>query len=267
MADVVEEYAEAALPAALRPYVASLTGYRLSGFAPGTHVGMPSRHLTLILALDDGITLSGNTLGSTRVRFDAVVAGLHTGPARVHHEGEQRGIQLALTPLGARALLGAPAAAFAGDAVSLDDAMGSVGRRLRERVGATTSWPDRFAHVTAGLSEMLDPDARVERSMAAAWGLLTSRHGQISVEDVAREVGWSRRHLSSRFAREFGPSPKALARVLRFERSRALVGRMPLSDIAIRCGYADQSHLVRDWRQFAGASPTQWLRDDALARV
>jgi AraC-like DNA-binding protein len=42
---------------------------------------------------------------------------------------------------------------------------------------------------------------------------------------------------------------------------------MPLSDIAIRCGYADQSHLVRDWRQFAGASPTQWLRNDALARV
>jgi hypothetical protein len=153
----VEEYAEGpALPAALRPYVASLTGYRLSGFAPGTHVGMPSRHLTLILALDDGITLSGNGLASTRVRFDAVVAGLHTGPARVHHEGEQRGIQLALTPLSARALLGAPAAAFAGDAVSLDDAMGSVGRRLRERVDATTSWPDRTAHVTAGLSEMLE---------------------------------------------------------------------------------------------------------------
>jgi len=267
MADVVEEYAEAALPAALRPYVASLTGYRLSGFAPGTHVGMPSRHLTLILALDDGITLSGNTLGSTRVRFDAVVAGLHTGPARVHHEGEQRGIQLALTPLGARALLGAPAAAFAGDAVALEDVLGPAGRRLRERAGSAETWADRLAVVSAGLTAMLDRDAQVERSMAAAWGLLTARAGRMRMEDVAREVGWSRRHLTTRFAREFGPTPKVLARILRFEQSRALLGRMPMADIAIRCGYADQSHLVRDWRQFAGASPTQWLRNDALARV
>jgi len=121
--------------------------------------------------------------------------------------------------------------------------------------------------VSAGLTAMLDRDAQVERSMAAAWGLLTARAGRMRMEDVAREVGWSRRHLTTRFAREFGPTPKVLARILRFEQSRALLGRMPMADIAIRCGYADQSHLVRDWRQFAGASPTQWLRNDALARV
>ena len=192
MAAPVEEYVEGPVPAPLRPYVASLTGYRLTGFAAGVHVGMPSRHLTMIIALDEAITLSGNGLGEDTVRFDAVVTGLHTQPVRV---------------------------------------------------------------------------ARVDASLAAAWDLLVSRRGGVSIAEVAEQVGWSRRQFTARFAQEFGPRPKLAARVMRFERSRRLMGRTPLAEIAFRCGYADQSHLVRDWRQFAGAAPTQWLRDDALARV
>ena len=59
-----------------------------------------------------------------------------------------------------------------------------------------------------------------------------------------------------------GYGPKRLARVLRLQRALAMARREPRlgwSAVAFRAGYADQAHMDRDWRQFAGASPTRWL--------
>lgn len=263
----MDDYATAAIPGALRRHVAALAGYRVAGAPAGVHVGMPSRHLTIIVTLDDGITVSGNGVGERPRRMAALVAGLHAEPVHIHHDGNQFGLQLSLTPAGARAVLGAPAAQFQRGVERLEDVLGPVAAEIRERAAAAATWPARFAAVTGCLRAVLDDEAGIEAPVDRAWELLARSRGGIPIAAVARDVGWSARHLTDRFAREFGPTPKLLARMIRFERSRALIGRFPLADIAIRCGYADQSHLVRDWRQFAGASPTQWLRDDTLAGV
>ncbi|MEI2779463.1 MAG: helix-turn-helix domain-containing protein [Tetrasphaera sp.] len=262
----MDEYVAAPVPDLLRPYLAALEGYRITGAEPGIHVGMPSRHLTIIITLDDGIDVASNDPKSRPTRFAALVAGLHAEPAHIHHDGNQFGLQLSLTPAGARALLGAPAAQFQSGSVPLADVLGPLGTRIRERVGSARTWPERFAVVTQELAAIVDGGAVIEAPVRRAWKLLARSRGGIPIGAVAQDVGWSARHLTDRFAREFGPTPKLAGRMMRFERSRALIGRAALADIAIRCGYADQSHLVRDWRQFAGASPTQWLRGDTLAR-
>ena len=76
---------------------------------------------------------------------------------------------------------------------------------------------------------------------------------------LAAELGWSRRHLAARFRDEVGVSPKALARLLRFERALELLGTRTLADIAYECGYYDQAHFNRDFRAFAGATPGELL--------
>ena len=53
-----------------------------------------------------------------------------------------------------------------------------------------------------------------------------------------------------------------MKRLGRFQASRALLGRVPLAEVAQRCGYADQSHLTREWGEFAGCPPTTWLREE-----
>ena len=85
------------------------------------------------------------------------------------------------------------------------------------------------------------------------------------VDTLVRETGWSARHLGASLRRETGLSPKVAARVLRFDRARRLIAAAPasrLADVAPACGYADQSHLDRDFREFAGAAPSRWLADE-----
>jgi AraC-like DNA-binding protein len=75
------------------------------------------------------------------------------------------------------------------------------------------------------------------------------------------------RRLQERFGAEFGMTPKAAARVRRFERSVPLVaaGRPPPTEVALRCGWSDHAHMDRDWRVFAGTTPSRWRVVDVLA--
>src|SRR5204863_6694413 len=89
--------------------------------------------------------------------------------------------------------------------------------------------------------------------------------GRTSVTALAAHVGWSRRHLTSRFTAEFGLGPKAVIRVVRFEYACELFLTRPgksLAEIAVNAGYYDQSHLTREWSELAGCTPTAWLAEE-----
>ena len=83
------------------------------------------------------------------------------------------------------------------------------------------------------------------------------------------ETGWSRRHVTERFRRQLGLSPKAYARLLRFEHASSLLGEPPagrtLAEVATEAGYYDQSHLSRDFVALAGMTPGAVAADAGLA--
>ena len=70
----------------LRRYVAAYSGYHYAGFRPGTHMGLPSRHLTFIVQFDAPLQLV--MPGRTGIEpFGSLLSGFHTAPARIHHDG------------------------------------------------------------------------------------------------------------------------------------------------------------------------------------
>jgi AraC-like DNA-binding protein len=259
------------LPApALRPFVAWYTGYRQEGLPPGTHRGLPSPHLTVIITFDEPLSVAAHP--DPRMpggRYDTLVGGLHTAPAVIVHQGRQCGVQLALSPLGARALLGAPAGVLAGIDLDAADVLGPFARELHERVGCATTWPHRFAVLDELLLRRAGLEQAVPGEVAHAWERLLSTSGSVSVADLAREIGWSSRHLGNRFRTEIGLSPKEAARVVRFDRARRLLqatagtgSRARIAEVATACGYYDQAHLARDFRSLAGCPPSTWLAEE-----
>jgi len=254
------------VPALLRPYVASLVVYDVDLGGPGVHRGLPSTSLTFVLPLDAPLEVSWADDPASRRADWSSLSGLHTAPAAIHHDGHQAGLQLALTVAGARALLGMPAAALAATLTDLDSAVPALAD-LPERLAELPDWGPRVALVWSRLLAALErqdaepPRAEVGRALARLTG--GSR-----VAEVADEVGYSRRHLGSLMVAEVGLSPKEYQRIARFERSRGQIvaaaarGRVTLADVAARTGYADQSHLTREWVRLAGCPPSTWIAEE-----
>lgn len=249
----------------LRDYVETYIGYRLEGFGPGRHQGLPSPYLTVVISLDDPVELVALPDGSTDPRaHQALVGGLHSRPATIRHGGRQFGMHVELTPAGARALFGMPAAALADAVVDLGDILGKAGHALVERLAVAPDWTTRFGLLDAYFGSRLREARATSAELYHAWALLVGSGGAASVGRLADEVGWTRRHLARRFRNEFGLTPKRAGRVVRFSRACEIL-RKPdapgLCDVAATCGFYDQAHLSREWRELAGLTPTEWLAE------
>lgn len=98
--------------------------------------------------------------------------------------------------------------------------------------------------------------------MAQAWQRLLITAGGVPIGRIAKEVGWSHKHLIAKFKQQVGLPPKTAARLVRFDQVWHRVDGHRQRDwgqIAADSGYADQAHLIRDFRQFTGTTPTAFL--------
>lgn len=275
----VDESCRARSAEPLRPYVAWYTGYRQRGVAPARHRGLPSPFLTFIITLDEPLVILAHPDPRQRPgNFATLLGGLHSAPALIAHEGAQSGIQVALRPLGARALLGLPAGELAEIDVPAEAVLSDLCSELRARVLQATGWPERFAVMDEILLNRINVGLTAARPGVApevswAWRQLLTSGGAIRAAELAEQTGWSGRHLASRFRAEIGLTPKAAARVIRFNRARHLLARQAtaavpdgtgyrLADLAVTCGYFDQAHLAREFRALAGCPPSQWLAEE-----
>jgi AraC-like DNA-binding protein len=95
--------------------------------------------------------------------------------------------------------------------------------------------------------------------------------GQVRVEQLAAELGWSRKRLWARFRSQIGLTPKRAAQLVRFDHAaHRLAAGHSAAQVAAESGYADQSHLNREVMAFAGVTPTAvavapWLAVDPVA--
>ncbi len=130
------------------------------------------------------------------------------------------------------------------------------------RVWDADYWQRRFAVLDEAIAARLNRAPRPPSELAWAWGRMRSSAGRIAVSALADELGWSHRRLIARFREGIGLAPKTLGRVLRFERVSHVLQHVEgprLAEVALECGYYDQAHLNRDFRQFAGTTPGEYL--------
>ena len=236
---------------------------RISGYASLTE---PSRFLEtaelvfpLVFNLGQpwDIRLGREGVSSRNLSF---TAGLYPGPVAVSCAAGAELLQVDLTPLGALRLFGGAAADLAGQVVDLSavERFGGEYDAIHDRLRCTKDWTARFDLIEQFLAPRFAhaPSMHIRKS----WSLLA--RGK-SVAETAVAVGWSTRHLSTRFRQETGIRPITAARMLRFQRARTLALRSETAnwaDIAAAAGYSDQAHLIRAFQEFAGVAPMAWAQ-------
>lgn len=90
---------------------------------------------------------------------------------------------------------------------------------------------------------------------------LDGSSGALRVEELAARLGVSRQHLAAQFREHVGLSPKLYARICRFRQATAAIRTTPApawAQLALECGYFDQSHLIHDFQELAGSTPERF---------
>ena len=246
--------------------VSSISFYRergigLSGFRHAAPLALP-----LLLNLGTPFRIALGRRPETADSQPSFTAGLFPGPVMIESDGRAECVQIDFTPLGAYRFYGGAVPHLAARMVGIEDVLGRDGRALRDRIAEMPDWPRRVAIIEEFILRRATHAPSPE--IASALDVLAGTAGTARVGDIAADIGWSRKHLTRRFANELGVAPKTLALMLRFHRACRLArdgASGGWSGIAAEAGYADQAHLVRDFRSFTGETPTEWAARMMLA--
>jgi AraC-like DNA-binding protein len=202
--------------------------------------------------------------GGSEIQPRTLVAGQLLGEVRLQPTGWAGCFGIRFRPGGAWPFLACPVDELTGSILDLSLLQGREARELAQRITEAPDWPSRCEAARRWLLERLSP-APQDRAVEYAVQAIQASHGTVSVSALAGGLGLSRRSLERRFRRRVGLLPKQLARVLRFQRAlqlRAVATPGGWPAIALECGYYDQAHLIRDFRQFSGQTPAAFRGEE-----
>ncbi len=174
-------------------------------------------------------------------------------------------MQVELSAGAALKLLG-PVGELNNAAVPIEEVLDRWAVRLVEQLSHAATWKERFTLLDGVFSALDIPDGGgISPEVSGLRRQLVASGGQARIEPLMDETGWSRRLVTERFRTQLGLAPKAYACIVRFQRAAGLLGGVrdghTLADVAIECGYYDQSHLTRDFVALAGCTPTELMAE------
>jgi AraC-like DNA-binding protein len=155
------------------------------------------------------------------------------------------------------AVVGLPLAELANRVATMRELIGPAADDIGGKLVEAGDAEQRFDLLDEFLTRRFATEPTHDPVTRWSMGRLAQASGPSS-STLADEIGWSRRHFARRFRDSTGFSPDRFRRIVRFERFFERLTRSPednLAGLAVDSGYADQAHLNRDVRDFAGTSP------------
>jgi AraC-like DNA-binding protein len=165
-------------------------------------------------------------------------------------------------PGGAFPFLGLPAGELADTHVDLETLWGPSADWLWERLCEARTSAERFQLLQEALLSRLCRGVEQHYAVSAALEMFGKNQAGPRVREAAKYLGLSQRRLIQVFKAEVGMTPKLFSRIQRFQKTRTFIQHNPSinwADLAIDLGYFDQSHFIREFLEFSGLSPTDYL--------
>jgi AraC-like DNA-binding protein len=146
--------------------------------------------------------------------------------------------------------------------VEITGFLGSEGKRLKEQIVNAPSNRQRILLITEYLLTRLNKVSGTRPGFHAAIREIVRRNGVVSIDALVRDAGISSRHFDRKFLPAVGITPKVFARLVRFQSTLQLSHKIRarnLTELAMNAGYCDQSHFIRDFKEFSGLCPREYF--------
>jgi AraC-like DNA-binding protein len=189
--------------------------------------------------------------------------GLWTTYHIVNWPSDLQYLGVSFKPGGACRFLGLPLSELQNQVVSLDAIWGRFAAELRERLYAAPTIQARFALLEQFLLARLCEAPQGLKAVQYAVAEIARQHGALSIRELSESMGMSQKHLIVQFKQMVGCTPKELGRLYRFADVLASIDLTQPVDwtlVAHQFHFHDQSHFIRDFREFTGNTPTDYLR-------
>jgi len=225
---------------------------------------LPTGHVDVLFSLADEQYLLDADRPGRRERFSTVwVSGLQQRPLLAQSAGFSHLVGLRLTPTGAWRFFGQPLHELTGRVLDLDLILGSSLLELREQLALLPDPERRLRRLLEFAQRRLARGPAVHPCVSLAARIIDHSAGRCTIAWIVSETGVSQKHLVRKFAEQVGLSPKRFARLRKFRHAVQTLqsaGEPGLAGLAVDCGYFDQAHFNHDFRAFAGATPSEFLR-------
>jgi AraC-like DNA-binding protein len=179
-------------------------------------------------------------------------------------DGQPEAVGVFLRAGRAHALTGAPPSELADRKVALDDLWGAAAAGLFAELAAAGE-AARIDRLESVLLRRLAqaPAAESARNAPGLAQCILRARGRLKIERLAYAAGVSRQHLTRSFCEAVGVTPKLFARLARFRAGLVYAGggaNVDWAQAALELGYADQSHMIAEFREFSGLTPETLAR-------
>ena len=195
-------------------------------------------------------------------RFDgAVFSGTYSRSFICNASQHEAMLGVHFRPGRAFPFLGTEASELTNAHANLADLWGRSALELRERLCTASTSQLLFQIMETALRDRLHCHDSSDLQMRIALKMFAMRGAGVSVRDVSQELGFSQRRFIQMFNSQVGLTPKVFCRIQRFQRARVLAEKFATprwADLAVTCGYFDQSHLIKDFHEFAGSTPRMY---------
>lgn len=243
----------------LKRWLHHYSGFYEALTQPMCRLQVPRAQVSLVLGWGNELTLYPVGSESASKTYQSFVVGIEADPLISKHSGTRSCIDIPLPPWVAHRLFKGAETEWGGEAIALEDLWGAEAPRLTAQLSELPNWSQRFTLVDHMLmAKFASSQRRVRPEIRWAWNQLVSHHGCLPIRQLSNSIGWSDRYFAQQFRESIGIMPKAAARQIRFTQAYDLITNeadQPLSQIALTCGYSDQSHLTREFHTFSGFSP------------
>jgi AraC-like DNA-binding protein len=248
----------------LAPYIAFIWVFESSFGVPmaDSRIIVPDGRAKIIVPFSNALCAAVNQSVLNATEHQILLVGIQTSPAIIGSTATNtRTIGIELTPKGLYRFFKLSMYELTDRMVSFEDLFGPWGVRLQNRVGDADDPQEKITLLQTGLTHLLQKDQQDYALLDHALDLLAQTHGMLLIQELAAQVGYSRRYLDMLFKEHVGLSPKSLASILRFQECYQVWTRQKLPTyfkINVPGYYYDQSHFIKEFKRFTGFTPHQY---------
>ena len=208
--------------------------------------------------------LLGFKIGNLKVFSGCRLFGSFTRQLMTKHTGQTGLVAVKFLPGQFTRFFKIPAIELTDTSTEIENLWGVSGRELEQKLCDSHTVSETIKLLDEAFLERLSSPYSYDDRISVALHAISSRKGQVRIEDIARYLDVSRRHFERRFIDFVGLTPKRMCRITRFLTVFSCLKTcqgLDWADLAIDHGYSDQAHLIRECKFFTDHSPLAYLNN------